>query len=78
MMNRWQGAALAGLCAALLLASCGAPETGSDAAQGHQSAYEHICERKKISELFELHEVVTIVRVSTDRSNGGQSVKSTD
>ena len=77
-MNRWQGAALAALSAALLLAGCGAPETENDAAQEHQITYEHICERNKISSLLERHEVVTIVRESTDSSNGGQDVKSTD
>lgn len=77
-MNRWQGAALAALSAALLLAGCGAPETENDAAQEHQITYEHICERNKISALLERHEVVTIVRESTDSSNGGQDVKSTD
>ena len=78
MMNRWQGAALAALSAALLLTGCGAPETENDAAQEHQITYEHICERNKISALLERHEVVTIVRESTDSSNGGQDVKSTD
>ena len=78
MMNRWQGAALAALSAALLLAGCGAPETENDAAQEHQITYEHICERNKISALLERHEVVTVVRESTDSSNGGQDVKSTD
>ena len=77
-MNRWQGAALAALSAALLLTGCGAPETENDAAQEHQITYEHICERNKISALLERHEVVTIVRESTDSSNGGQDVKSTD
>ena len=77
-MNRWQGAAFAALSAALLLAGCGAPETENDAAQEHQITYEHICERNKISALLERHEVVTIVRESTDSSNGGQDVKSTD
>ena len=77
-MNRWQGAALAALSAALLLAGCGAPETENDAAQEHQITYEDICERNKISALLERHEVVTVVRESTDSSNGGQDVKSTD
>ena len=77
-MNRWQGAALAALSAALLLAGCGAPETENDAAQEHSITYEHICERNKISSLLERHEVVTVVRESTDSSNGGQDVKSTD
>lgn len=77
-MNRWQGAALAALSAALLLAGCGAPETENDAAQEHQITYEHICERNKIPALLERHEVVTVVRESTDSSNGGQDVKSTD
>lgn len=77
-MNRWQGAALAALSAALLLTGCGAPETENDAAQEHQITYEHICERNKIPALLERHEVVTIVRESTDSSNGGQDVKSTD
>lgn len=77
-MNRWQGAAFAALSAALLLAGCGAPETENDAAQEHQITYEHICERNKISSLLERHEVVTVVRESTDSSNGGQDVKSTD
>ena len=78
MMNRWQGAALAALSAALLLAGCGAPETENDVAQEHQITYEHICERNKIPTLLERHEVVTVVRESTDSSNGGQDVKSTD
>ena len=77
-MNRWQGAALAALSAALLLAGCGAPETENDAAQEHQITYEHICERNKISSLLERHEVVTVVRESTDSSDGGQDVKTTD
>ena len=77
-MNRWQGAALAALSAALLLTGCGVPETENDAAQEHQITYEHICERNKIPALLERHEVVTIVRESTDSSNGGQDVKSTD
>ena len=78
MMNRWQGAALAALSAALLLAGCGAPETENDAAQEHQITYEHICERNKIPALLERHEVVTVVRESTDSSDGGQDVKTTD
>ena len=78
MMNRWQGAALAALSAALLLAGCGAPETENDAAQEHSITYEHICERNRIPALLERHEVVTVVRESTDSSNGGQDVKSTD
>lgn len=77
-MNRWQGAAFAALSAALLLAGCGAPETENDAAQEHQITYEDICERNKISALLERHEVVTVVRESTDSSNGGQDIKSTD
>lgn len=77
-MNRWRGAAFAALSAALLLAGCGAPETENDAAQEHQITYEDICERNKISALLERHEVVTVVRESTDSSNGGQDVKSTD
>lgn len=77
-MNRWQGAALAALSAALLLAGCGAPETENDTAQEHQITYEDICERNKIPALLERHEVVTVVRESTDSSNGGQDVKSTD
>lgn len=77
-MNRWQGAAFAALSAALLLAGCGAPETENDAAREHSITYEHICERNKISSLLERHKVVTIVRESTDSSNGGQDVKSTD
>ena len=77
-MNRWRGAAFAALSAALLLAGCGAPETENDAAQEHSITYEHICERNKISALLERHEVVTVVRESTDSSNGGQDVKSTD
>ena len=52
MMNRWQGAALAALSAALLLAGCGAPETENDAAREHSITYEHICERNKISSLL--------------------------
>ena len=77
-MNRWQGAAFAALSAALLLAGCGAPETENDAAQEHSITYEDICERNKISALLKRHEVVTVVRESTDSSNGGQDVKSTD
>lgn len=77
-MNRWRGAAFAALSAALLLAGCGAPETENDAAQEHSITYEHICERNKISSLLKRHEVVTVVRESTDSSNGGQDVKSTD
>ena len=77
-MNRWQGATFAALSAALLLAGCGAPETENDAAQEHQITYEDICERNKISALLERHEVVTVVRESTDSSTGGQDVKSTD
>ena len=77
-MNRWRGAAFAALSAALLLAGCGAPETENDAAQEHQITYEHICERNRIPALLERHEVVTVVRESTDSSNGGQDVKSTD
>ena len=79
-MNRWQGAAFAALSAALLLAGCGG-DCGlddDDSADELQITYEDICERNKISALLERHKVVTIVRESTDSSNGGQDVKSTD
>ena len=47
-------------------------------AEEHPITYEDVCERNTISALLERHEVVTIVRESTDSSNGGQDVKSTD
>ena len=77
-MNRWQGAALAALSAALLLTGCGAPETENDAAQEHQITYEHICERNKISALLERHEVVTVTCESVDSRNRGLAEKATD
>ena len=64
----------------LLLAGCGG-DCGlddDDSADELQITYEDICERNKISALLERHKVVTIVRESTDSSNGGQDVKSTD
>lgn len=68
------------LAAMLLLAGCGG-DCGlddDDSADELQITYEDICERNKISALLERHKVVTIVRESTDSSNGGQDVKSTD
>ena len=68
------------LAAVLLLAGCGG-DCGlddDDSADELQITYEDICERNKISALLERHKVVTIVRESTDSSNGGQDVKSTD
>ncbi len=79
-MNRWGPMSALALAAALLLAGCGG-DCGlddDDSADELQITYEDICERNKISALLERHEVVTIVRESTDSSNGGQDVKSTD
>ena len=79
-MNRWGLMSALALAAALLLAGCGG-DCGlddDDSADELQITYEDICERNKISALLERHKVVTIVRESTDSSNGGQDVKSTD
>lgn len=79
-MNRWGPMSALALAAALLLAGCGG-DCGlddDDSADELQITYEDICERNKISALLERHKVVTIVRESTDSSNGGQDVKSTD
>ena len=79
-MNRWGLMSALALAAALLLAGCGG-DCGlddDDSADELQITYEDICERNKISALLERHGVVTIVRESTDSSNGGQDVKSTD
>lgn len=79
-MNRWGPMSALALTAVLLLAGCGG-DCGlddDDSADELQITYEDICERNKISALLERHKVVTIVRESTDSSNGGQDVKSTD
>ena len=66
------------LSAALLLAGCGETNEQTDMAEAHPITYEHICERNNIPALLERHEVVTVVRESTDSSDGGQDVKTTD
>lgn len=79
-MNRWGLMSALAFAAALLLAGCGG-DCGlddDDSADELQITYEDVCERNTISALLERHEVVTIVRESTDSSNGGQDVKSTD
>ena len=79
-MNRCGPMSVLALAAMLLLAGCGG-DCGlddDDSADELQITYEDICERNKISALLERHKVVTIVRESTDSSNGGQDVKSTD
>ena len=79
-MNRWGLMSALALAAMLLLmgcrGDCGLDD--DDSADELQITYEDICERNKISALLERHGVVTIVRESTDSSNGGQDVKSTD
>ena len=77
-MNRWGLMSALALAAALLLAGCRETEKQTDMAEEHPITYEDVCERNTISALLERHEVVTIVRESTDSSNGGQDVKSTD
>ena len=66
------------LSAALLLAGCGETNEQTDMAEAHPITYEHICERNNIPALLERHEVVTVVRESTDSRDGGQDVKTTD
>ena len=76
-MNRWGLMSALALAAALLLAGCGG-DCGlddDDSADELQITYEDICERNKISALLERHKVVTIVRESTDSSNGGQDAR---
>lgn len=77
-MNRWGLMSALALAAALLLMGCRETEKQTDMAEEHPITYEDVCERNTISSLLERHEVVTIVRESTDSSNGGQDVKSTD
>ena len=77
-MNRWGPMSALALAAALLLTGCRETEKQTDMAEEHPITYEDVCERNTISALLERHEVVTIVRESTDSSNGGQDVKSTD
>lgn len=77
-MNRWGPMSALALAAALLLMGCRETEKQTDMAEEHPITYEDVCERNTISALLERHEVVTIVRESTDSSNGGQDVKSTD
>lgn len=77
-MNRWGLMSALALAAALLLMGCRETEKQTDMAEEHPITYEDVCERNTISALLERHEVVTIVRESTDSSNGGQDVKSTD
>ena len=77
-MNRWGLMSALALAAALLLAGCGETEKQTDMAEEHPITYEDVCERNTIFALLERHKVVTIVRESTDSSNGGQDVKSTD
>lgn len=77
-MNRWGLMSALALAAALLLTGCRETEKQTDMAEEHPITYEDVCERNTISALLERHEVVTIVRESTDSSNGGQDVKSTD
>ena len=77
-MNRWGLMSALALAAALLLMGCRETEKQTDMAKEHPITYEDVCERNTISALLERHEVVTIVRESTDSSNGGQDVKSTD
>lgn len=77
-MNRWGPMSALALAAVLLLAGCRETEKQTDMAEEHPITYEDVCERNTISALLERHKVVTIVRESTDSSNGGQDVKSTD
>lgn len=77
-MNRWGLMSALALAAALLLMGCRETEKQTDMAEEHPITYEDVCERNTISALLERHGVVTIVRESTDSSNGGQDVKSTD
>ena len=77
-MNRWGLMSALALAAALLLMGCRETEKQTDMAEEHPITYEDVYERNTISALLERHEVVTIVRESTDSSNGGQDVKSTD
>ena len=77
-MNRWGLMSALAFAAALLLMGCRETEKQTDMAEEHPITYEDVYERNTISALLERHEVVTIVRESTDSSNGGQDVKSTD